>query len=94
MKANPLFKKRYRLILQIVTFWLAAYTFIIRNLFPHRPFLVDLLITFVVPFVLITYLTTLYFKLKVAKPWTLVLLLVLLGMLILVALQLFKIVSL
>ncbi|EPC74171.1 hypothetical protein Lpp126_11955 [Lacticaseibacillus paracasei subsp. paracasei Lpp126] len=93
-KGTAIFKKRYQYILRFLILWIGSYTLFIRYLFPENSPLLQMIFLFVIPFSLVAYLIYEYFRLKVAKLGSLILLVVLLGMLVLVCLQILKVITL
>ncbi|MEO3721521.1 hypothetical protein [Lacticaseibacillus paracasei] len=88
------FKKRYKSILTFLTLWIGSYVLFSPYLLSKKSPQLEMVFLFAVPFILIAYLVYDYFKLKIAKPSTLILLLFLLGMLMIVFLQILGVVSL
>ena len=88
---NDVFKKRYRIVLNLSNFWILGYL-LLRSLgFAEDLPVLNIVMLVIVPASFIGFVIYQYFKLGIAKPFTLTFLLFLLAMLIVVLLELLKV---
>lgn len=88
---NDVFKKRYRIVLNLSNFWILGYL-LLRSLgFAGDLPVLNIVMLVIVPASFIGFVVYQYFKLGITKPLTLTFLLFLLAMLIVVLLELLKV---
>ena len=91
MSQNDVFKKRYRIVLNLFNFWILGYL-LLRSLgFAEDLPMLNIVMLVIVPAGFIGFVIDQYFKLGITKPLTLIFLLFLLAMLIVVLLELLKV---